>query len=124
MSLNYDPNDVTTHHNAPKTHAPYDEKPQTQIVNEQLGDDSPTGYKPHDTNTDLDKAHLESLEGQEGVDKAVSEAHDTPEDEGAVQDARNEAENRVRSDEEFAHHGGEGDSPEVVSEQRSEENGE
>lgn len=34
-------------HVAPKMHQNYDEKPQVQIINEQLTDETPTGYKPH-----------------------------------------------------------------------------
>lgn len=116
---NYDPNDPKTAHNASKTHAPYEDKPQVQVVNEQLSDDTPTGYVPHDTHLDLDKAQLESLEGQEGVDKAVAEAHDDAPD-GEVIDAHNEAENRVRSDEEFQHNGGEGDTQEARAQQEGE----
>lgn len=35
-------------HLAAKTHAPYEDKPHVQQMNEQLTDASPTGYVPHD----------------------------------------------------------------------------
>jgi hypothetical protein len=34
-------------HIAAKQHAPYDEKPAVQLANEQLTDETPTGYKHH-----------------------------------------------------------------------------
>lgn len=36
------PSHITT-----KQHASYDEKPAVQVLNEQLTDEHPTGYKPH-----------------------------------------------------------------------------
>jgi hypothetical protein len=38
----------TPAHVAATEHAPYDEKPQVQVINESLTNQLPTGYAPHD----------------------------------------------------------------------------
>lgn len=44
------PNEIAPH-NMPKQHSSYEEKPQTQVINEMLTDETPTGYKPDYTET-------------------------------------------------------------------------
>jgi hypothetical protein len=71
-------------HIAAKQHAPYDEKPAVQVVNETLSADHPTGYVPANACFDLDKAQLES--------QAPTDT-----------DAYREAKQRVENDEKFYH---------------------